>query len=168
MNMAKTLPRWAKVEGVPDEAMAFLISRFRLDPRSPIHGVPHWRRVAEAGTDLALATPGARVAVAKWFAVVHDSARENDDADPQHGHRAVRRIAELSSRGLLPLDALQAQELAAAVAWHSFGLRIALSPSVGVCWDADRLDLPRVGIMPDAARMCTAEGRRIAEAKCAC
>jgi hypothetical protein len=33
-------------------------------------------------------------------------------------------------------------------------------PTVGACWDADRLNLLRVGMTPDARFMSTAEGRR--------
>jgi hypothetical protein len=32
-------------------------------------------------------------------------------------------------------------------------------PLVGACWDADRLDLPRVGIAPDPRYLSTQAGR---------
>ena len=35
-------------------------------------------------------------------------------------------------------------------------------PTVGVCYDADRLDLGRVGILPNAKYMNTEEGRLMA------
>lgn len=31
-------------------------------------------------------------------------------------------------------------------------------PTIGTCWDADRMDLPRVGIQPDPQKMSTQEG----------
>jgi len=34
--------------------------------------------------------------------------------------------------------------------------------AVQVCWDADRLDLWRVGTRPDPSRLCTRAARRIA------
>jgi hypothetical protein len=43
---------------------------------------------------------------------------------------------------------------------------VARHPDVTIqtCWDADRLDLGRVGIRPDPARMGTEAGKRIAHA----
>jgi uncharacterized protein len=32
--------------------------------------------------------------------------------------------------------------------------------TVATCWDADRLDLGRVGVRPDAGRLCTEPARR--------
>jgi len=34
--------------------------------------------------------------------------------------------------------------------------------TIQTCWDADRLDLGRVGITPDPDRMCTGMGRQLA------
>ena len=34
--------------------------------------------------------------------------------------------------------------------------------TIGTCWDADRMDLPRVGIQPDPQRMNTQEGHEYA------
>jgi uncharacterized protein len=36
-------------------------------------------------------------------------------------------------------------------------------PTIGVCWDADRLDLTRVGIMPDPEFFSTAAGKEAVE-----
>jgi uncharacterized protein len=33
--------------------------------------------------------------------------------------------------------------------------------TIQTCWDADRLDLGRVGVFPDAARLCTGAARRL-------
>ena len=41
---------------------------------------------------------------------------------------------------------------------HSDGLREA-EVTVQVCWDADRLDLGRVGHVPDPERLCTPAAR---------
>lgn len=45
-----------------------------------------------------------------------------------------------------------------ALAGHSEG-RLRADLTVQVCWDADRLDLGRVGVMPAAERLCTAAAR---------
>ena len=36
------------------------------------------------------------------------------------------------------------------------------NPTIDACFDADRLDLRRVGIIPDPARMATKKGKKIA------
>jgi uncharacterized protein len=41
-----------------------------------------------------------------------------------------------------------------AIRWHSHG-RTEAHPTVQVCWDSDRLDLGRVGIIPDPQYLCT-------------
>jgi uncharacterized protein len=45
--------------------------------------------------------------------------------------------------------------------WHAHG-RLSADPTIGTCWDADRLDLGRVGIAPEAGYMSTELGRKIA------
>jgi uncharacterized protein len=34
-------------------------------------------------------------------------------------------------------------------------------PTIGVCWDADRLDLPRVGIQPNRELLSTTAARKL-------
>jgi hypothetical protein len=48
-----------------------------------------------------------------------------------------------------------------ALANHNTGVRRAdgMTWNVGICWDADRLQLSRVGIEPDDAFLTTAAGR---------
>ena len=41
-----------------------------------------------------------------------------------------------------------------ACAYHTDGLTEA-DVTIQVCWDSDRLDLGRVGIMPEKAKLCT-------------
>ncbi len=48
--------------------------------------------------------------------------------------------------------------LAHAMRHHDRG-QVSDDPLVGTCWDADRLDLPRVGITPDPRLMSTASGQ---------
>ena len=45
--------------------------------------------------------------------------------------------------------------------WHTHGQLID-EPTIGTCWDADRLDLGRVGTEPEARYMSTDFGREIA------
>ena len=48
-----------------------------------------------------------------------------------------------------------------ACAEHTDGLRSA-NPTIGTCWDADRLDLGRVGIVTSTKFMSTVAGRKLA------
>ena len=49
--------------------------------------------------------------------------------------------------------------LVAACEGDSDGLTEAAHVTVLTCWDADRLDLGRVGIRPKATRLCTSAAR---------
>jgi HD domain-containing protein len=114
---------------------------------SPIHGEEHWLCVAATGLELLETEPLADPLVVFCFGLLHDTMRLNDSRDPDHGRRAARLALELHDDGLLPLDAFQLAELEDALARHADGERSEL-PTTGVCWDADRLHLPRVGTTP--------------------
>jgi uncharacterized protein len=55
------------------------------------------------------------------------------------------------------------QLLQYACIWHTEGVHHD-DVTIATCWDADRLDLGRVGIVPDPKRMCTDFGREMAAA----
>jgi uncharacterized protein len=124
-----------------------------------IHGPGHWRRVERNGL-LVATRSGAVVEVVRLFAVFHDSRREHDDWDDTHGARGAAYAASL--RGVLfDLSDEHFKLLHYACTWHTHG-RLSNQPTIGTCWDADRLDLGRVGILPEAAYMSTEFGREIA------
>ena len=89
------------------------------------------------------------------FALLHDSMRLSDSIDPDHGPRAAAFATELHGEGLLGTTPAQLETLRYACFEHTNGL-VSDDPTVGACWDADRLDLPRVAIQPDPARFSTA------------
>ena len=64
-----------------------VISQFP-DHLSHIHGPDHWARVEANGLMLAQKT-GADPVVVRLFSLFHDSRRENDDHDPDHGRRGA-------------------------------------------------------------------------------
>ncbi|MGO8750209.1 MAG: hypothetical protein ACLQNE_30045 [Thermoguttaceae bacterium] len=116
------------------------------------HGVSHWARVLENGLRLAKTT-GANVEIVELFAVFHDSRRINEVVDFGHGQRGAELAAEL--RGdLFDLSDADFELLYEACAHHTDGLTDA-DVTVQTCWDADRLDLGRVGMMPDPKKLCT-------------
>ena len=47
--------------------------------------------------------------------------------------------------------------LCEALKLHNDG-QVSEDPTIGTCWDADRMDLPRVGIVPDPKLMSTDYG----------
>ena len=141
---------------ITQELVTALRAQFRIAWHG-IHGVRHWSRVRLYGLRLASET-GARIDVVEWFAFLHDAAREEEGYDTGHGLRAVALARDL--RGpLLPIDDSGFDLLTHAMTHHSDGLQEG-DVTVRTCWDADRLDLPRVGIRPDPARLCTAPARR--------
>jgi uncharacterized protein len=120
------------------------------------HGIGHWERVLENGRRLA-PTTGADLVVVEFFAALHDSRRLNDDHDPDHGARATALIRELDP-SLIPLTAGQREQLEVACRDHTHGTATP-DPTIGTCWDADRLDLLRVWIRPDPRYLVTAAAR---------
>ena len=127
--------------------------------RSHIHGEHHWRTVGANGLWLAEPLDGADTYVIFLFALLHDSMRLNDSIDPEHGPRAAAFAGELHAEELLAVTATQLELLQYACFEHTNGLTTG-DPTVGACWDADRLDLPRVGIQPDPARFSTARAHK--------
>jgi uncharacterized protein len=117
-----------------------------------IHGYPHWMRVKENGLVLSGKT-GANTTVVKLFAVFHDSKRIDDGGDPNHGKRAADFIKSLKD-DLIFLTEEELDLLLFACEKHSFGLTDA-DVTVQTCWDADRLDLGRVGTKPNPQFLCT-------------
>lgn len=124
--------------------------------RRGIHGDSHWRRVAEAGLHIADAEGIDRHAVL-LFAILHDCRRENDGHDPGHGPRAAA-LARATGHQALGVSPQVLERLAHAMHHHTDGLTTD-DPLVGACWDADRLDLPRVGIAPVGRYLSTATAR---------
>lgn len=138
---------------VPRHLITLLRQQFRLDWRG-IHGAAHWARVLHHGVHIARHS-GGDIQVVRLFALLHDSQRQNEGRDAGHGPRAAAFVMALHRDRLLGLDDTRAEWLAAACDDHSNGLRHA-NPTIAACWDADRLDLGRVGVRPDPLRLITA------------
>ena len=119
------------------------------------HGVGHWARVLENGLRLADAT-GAKGEIVQLFAVFHDSRRVSDGGDHGHGQRGAELAAEL--RHLFTLSDANFELLYEACARHTDGLTEA-DITIQTCWDSDRLDLGRVGMIPAPKLLCTPAAR---------
>jgi len=133
-----------------------ILSEYSL-PWNGAHGVSHWARVLENGRRLAGQT-GANLAVVELFAVLHDSKRLNEGIDNGHGRRGAEFAGKLRGH-YFELGDQEFELLALACADHTNGATQA-NITVQTCWDADRLDLYRVGIYPRAERLCTEAARQ--------
>ena len=140
---------------VPPKLLKIIRDQFALDWNG-IHGKAHWDRVRETGLRLAEKT-GADPAVIELFACLHDSKRTNNGRDPEHGLRASVFARSLAGKAFT-LPAAGLELLTEACQGHTTGLLVG-DITVLTCWDADRLDLGRVGIMPHPARLCTQAAR---------
>jgi uncharacterized protein len=122
------------------------------------HGVVHWARVLENGLAVAERS-GADRDVVMLFALFHDARRLNEWDDEGHGLRGA--MLARSLRGtLVHLDAARFELLYEACRLHTEGHTEA-DVTIQTCWDADRLDLGRVGITPEPSRLCTPAARRL-------
>lgn len=122
------------------------------------HGWDHWMRVLETGRILA-ADNGADMRVVELFALLHDSCRVNDGHDPGHGPRAALFAGDLNGI-FFELEKEAMEVLLLAIRDHTGGY-VHPDTTIQVCWDADRLDLPRVNIQPDPGFFGTMAAKRL-------
>jgi len=146
--------RWCDFEKLSEAVSAQL----QTDPCS-IHGPSHWRRVEQNGLWLATRT-GADPFVTRLFAWFHDSKRECDDTDPGHGRRGAEYAINLRGK-LFDLEDPSFGVLIYACTWHT-DKNLSDEITIGTCWDSDRIDLGRVGIIPSEEFMSTSFGKEIA------
>jgi uncharacterized protein len=148
-------PSFLDLERIEDmissELVNTILQRYSLSPKGT-HGVSHWARVLENGRTLARRT-GAIIEVVELFAVFHDAKRANEGWDSEHGYRGAEFAAQLWGANF-KLSGRDFDMLYAACSDHTKGIT-AGDITVQTCWDADRLDLGRVGIMPDIQYLCT-------------
>ncbi len=122
------------------------------------HGIVHWARVLENGQKIA-AISGADREVVTLFALFHDSRRVNEFHDDEHGLRGGEFARSLRGT-LVHLDDQRFELLFEACRLHTDGHTMG-DPTLQACWDADRLDLGRVGITPRPDRLCTDAARHL-------
>lgn len=138
-----------------DAILRAVLEQYRLEWHG-IHGVTHWGRVLDNGLRLAEST-GASVRVVTLFALFHDACRTNDGHDPDHGRRGAALAASLRG-SVFEIGDREFRRLHQACVEHTDGSTDG-DVTVRTCWDADRLDLARVGIDPRPERLCTDAGR---------
>ena len=95
-----------------------------------------------------------------YFAYFHDCMRENEGRDKGHGPRGA--VFAMKHRDIIELNDVQFKQLTDACKGHTYGTRPECI-TINTCWDADRLDLGRVGITPDSSYLHNEEAKRIAD-----
>ena len=89
---------------------------------------------------------GANKDIVRLFAVLHDCCREDDRSDPEHGPRAAEFTRSLRERHIFA-DENEFEKLIEAIRDHTNRIHTP-DLDIGTCWDADRLDIGRVGKKP--------------------
>ena len=135
---------------------AYVHSRLTL---GSVHGLEHWDRVYDNGQKLL--TPEVHSIVVELFAYLHDSCRVDDDTDIHHGERAAEWIKTLRATYLQDLSDEDFTLLHDACYFHTTTHKTG-DPTIDACFDSDRLDLWRVGIIPNPKRMATEIGAQLA------
>ncbi len=135
-------------------------AQFRLGQHTD-HGPSHWLTVRRNGLYLAR-HHDADEEIVRLFAVFHDSCRENEFRDPQHGPRGAQLAIAFRQAGHFHLDDLRMDLLATACKIHN-GAPPQTEPTLAVCLDADRLDLGRVDITPAPEYLSTLTAKSIAK-----
>jgi len=139
-----------------EDLMLIGIKEFQLNAMSH-RGMTHWLKVLDNARLIAECNNKVDKDVITAFALLHDCKREDDGADKGHGARAADFIITID----LGLTQEQMGLLVTACILHDQDV-ISNSPTVGACLDADRLELTRVGIIPDPALMSSYFGKYIA------
>lgn len=129
------------------------------------HGLSHWQKVERNGIILGLVIQNGvlcyrddvNMKVVRTFAYIHDKCRVNDGLDFEHGSRAADMLPSIRNTVLKDLTDDEIILLDKACRYHTTQQRTGI-PTVDVCFDADRLDLGRVGIEPDPKKMATYQG----------
>lgn len=136
----------------------FVFNRRIFD--SEVHGLAHWRQVEFNGLLLARVT-GADPVVVRLFALFHDSKREDDGYDGEHGQRGAAFARECFEKKMLDISEEQFLKLFHACSNHTKE-RNTGDATIDTCYDADRLDLGRVGFYLNPQKMATSYGAKIA------
>ena len=162
-NMKDFLDGWKKLVAAEadiqkkiEEIRRYVHAQWTL---GALHGISHWDRVYENGQKLL--TPDVNPLVVGLFAYLHDSCRMDDGEDPYHGQRAAEWIDTLRNTYLKDVSDEEIELLKEACRLHTIKYKTG-NPTIDACFDSDRLDLWRVGLIPDIDRLATEKGKEIA------
>lgn len=142
--MTKLDPKWLPlIEAIKAQ------SKLQLDRSG--HGPHHWFRVIDNGLRLAEHDPEIDTDVIIAFGLLHDSGRTHDEHCTIHGKVAGAYVIPALLE-LIPLSSEQLMLTVIACTNHTSAMPNDFpmyDNTLLACFDADRLDLWRVGILPD-------------------
>lgn len=131
------------MQPITNDLLSYLLVEFRLDWNG-IHGIHHWMRVHDNGLWIASLDEDVNPTIVSLFGIIHDACRVADTGDEEHGSRASKLVEELNGE-FFKVSQKEANILSYACLMHPYPV-VSFDPTVGACWDADRLELPRGGI----------------------
>ena len=141
-----------------------IYQQYALDFFNGDHGIEHWNRVHLNALELA-DYYNISSSVFELFALFHDSKRENDYYDKGHGQRGGEFALSLDL-STFEIDKEDLQRLCFACANHTkpdLSDPLADDLIVQICWDSDRLDIGRVGIVPNKRYLSTGYAKIVLE-----
>lgn len=136
----------------------YIQSRSKFDD---FHGIEHWEEVERNGILLAKYDSKINIKVVRYFAYLHDSCIEyngNHSERIEHGKRAAKFCDEIRNTFLSSFSDNEFLLLRNACEYHTIKTSVG-NITIDTCFDADRLDLPRVGIQPKASKMASKQGK---------
>lgn len=139
---------------IKDNLLNLVTREYKLDLNG-VHGLSHWKRVEKFGLFLAVSTKADPVVISH-FAYLHDSQRQDDMEDIHHGKRAAEFVWNLHEAHEIQLTLSQFKQLQFACCHHNERMMFEIDDvTIQTCFDADRLDLWRIGIEPNPAYLYT-------------
>ena len=141
-------------------------NNFKLDLYG-VHGIYHWQRVYK-NTQILSTYYKINSPVFELFALFHDSKRENEYSDIHHGVRASEFVEKLIKEKKIILDENDKNRLLYAISNHTITDEensLFNDLIVKICFDADRLDLGRVGVEPEEKYMMTDFAKKLVREK---
>lgn len=131
---------------IPKKILIEVIESFYLQLFNGVHGIDHWTRVLQNGIILCDKNPNLNKNIIIAFSFFHDVGRTREDDEPIHGYNGGRRLLKYKYKINLTKEEIDKCYEACVDHTHT---RHHKDPQIAACWDADRLDLYRVGVMPD-------------------
>lgn len=130
---------------IPKPVLQKIINRFELDINGGIHGIDHWSRVLINALKIAEKN-NANKKILIVFSFFHDIRREHESGDPEHGLRGAKYLQTFKYK--ININKNELKKAMIACEGHTSVLHHE-DIDIATCWDADRLDLYRVGVKPD-------------------
>ena len=149
----ETTPKTFRYEALRD----FCIKRIPIWKLN-IYGKSHFDNVMRNGMTLLVPLANKNVIIA--FAYLHDVERSNDANDRSHGEKAALLVDAIKNIYLSEFTEDEISLLKEACKLHGRTHKTG-NITLDICLDADRLDLPRMGIIPTPEQMATEKGAEL-------